>query len=107
MRTEGAKGVTTSTTDARGRITIPVAIRSAMGLRPGDTVTFVAAENGGFVLLRGSDVVAGRGAQRKRATFGLLAERIVVPADFDMPLPTDEADDFMGPVFSPRLSDKA
>jgi antitoxin PrlF len=36
---------------SRGRITIPVKVRSALGVRPGDQIKFVEIEKGQFVIV--------------------------------------------------------
>lgn len=41
----------TATVNAKGQITIPVRVRSALGLRPGDEVEFVELENGQFAIV--------------------------------------------------------
>jgi antitoxin PrlF len=35
---------------SRGRVTIPVKVRSALGIRPGDWIEFVEKENGQFAI---------------------------------------------------------
>ena len=37
---------------SKGQITVPAPVREALGLRPGDKVTFLAGENGEFRLRR-------------------------------------------------------
>lgn len=41
----------TATVNAKGQITIPVLVRSILGLRPGDEIEFVDLENGQFAIV--------------------------------------------------------
>jgi AbrB family looped-hinge helix DNA binding protein len=41
----------TATVNSKGQITIPVQVRAALGLRPGDEVEFVDLENGQFAIV--------------------------------------------------------
>ncbi|VVP12482.1 hypothetical protein PS900_03416 [Pseudomonas fluorescens] len=40
----------TATVNSKGQITIPVQVRAALGLQPGDEVEFVNLENGLFAM---------------------------------------------------------
>nr|WP_180205567.1 AbrB/MazE/SpoVT family DNA-binding domain-containing protein [Pseudomonas sp. SbOxS1]NYU05691.1 AbrB/MazE/SpoVT family DNA-binding domain-containing protein [Pseudomonas sp. SbOxS1] len=41
----------TATVNSKGQITIPVQVRAALGLQPGDEVEFVNLENGKFAMV--------------------------------------------------------
>ncbi|QFG32505.1 AbrB/MazE/SpoVT family DNA-binding domain-containing protein [Pseudomonas umsongensis] len=41
----------TATVNAKGQITIPVLVRTTLGLRPGDEIEFVDLENGQFSIV--------------------------------------------------------
>jgi len=41
----------TATVNSKGQITIPVLVRNALGLQPGDEVEFVNLENGQFAMV--------------------------------------------------------
>ena len=49
MRKDAA--VATATVTSKGQITIPVRVRTALGLDPGDRVEFVELEKGQFVMI--------------------------------------------------------
>jgi AbrB family looped-hinge helix DNA binding protein len=46
----GGKDIPTSTLTTKGQITIPKAVREALGLRPGHRVVFRLLEEGGVIL---------------------------------------------------------
>lgn len=41
----------TATVNSKGQITIPVQVRAALGLQPGDEVEFVNLDNGQFAMV--------------------------------------------------------
>ena len=41
----------TATVNSKGQITIPVQVRAALGLQPGDEVEFVTLESGQFAMV--------------------------------------------------------
>ena len=58
----------TATLTSKGQITIPVQVRTALGLETGDRVEFVEMENGQFSLIAASKTVhALKGLIRKPA----------------------------------------
>ena len=62
-----------ATLNAKGQITIPVQIRAALGLRPGDEVEFVDLENGRFAIVAATySVERLKGMIRKPKAIGSI-----------------------------------
>lgn len=51
----------TATVTSKGQITIPVAVREALKLKPGEKVKFFAGENGEFIVRRVGSIQDLRG----------------------------------------------
>jgi AbrB family looped-hinge helix DNA binding protein len=66
----------TATVNAKGQITIPVQVRSTLGLRPGDEIEFVDLENGQFAI-----VAATYSVERLK---GMIRKRKVIVSIDDM-----------------------
>jgi len=61
--------MTTATMTSKGQITIPAAVRSALGVEAGDRVEFVEVEAGRFELVAATQsVTALKGLARRPAT---------------------------------------
>ena len=63
-----------ATVTSKGQITIPVEVRTQMGLRPGSRITFVATDDGGFEI---------RAAGRSITEFKGVLPRPAVPVTIE------------------------
>jgi antitoxin PrlF len=63
---------------SRGRVTIPIKVRSALGLRPGDHLDFVELEKGEFTI-----IAADRSVQELTGLFKGRCKRAVTLEEMD------------------------
>jgi len=63
---------------SRGRVTIPIKVRSALGLRPGDRLDFVELEKGAFTI-----IAANRSVQELKGLFKGRRKRAVTLKEMD------------------------
>ncbi len=70
-----------ATVKSKGQITVPTAVRRALGIRPGDSIEFVQVASGRFELVavtQPATAVAARGAR-----LGVAKGMFEVPDDID------------------------
>ena len=79
--------MSTATLTSKGQITLPVEVRRALNLTPGDKVDFVSTEDGFLLVLRDRDLRSLRGRFRGRV---------------DEPVSLDEMDDAIADAVSGR-----
>lgn len=65
--------MTTATITSKGQITIPIDVRVALNVEPGDRVEFVEVEPGRFEV-----IAATRSASELKGMFGKTAKRVSI-----------------------------